>query len=123
MAIPKLDALANQSSGVKKIIKPLLIGVLALLLGAFGLEATNNDWDLGKLLAGESAQEAKVKRDANGDFLLESCKPELYDCKNFKIQPEAQEIFAKCGGKGDDVNGLDGDNDGIACESLPSSDK
>ncbi len=119
MAIPKFKPLANASSKTKKVAKPVLIGVLAILLAALGLESTNNDWDLNKLLSGETMEEAKIKRDANGNFLLESCEEQLYNCDNFETQEEAQEVFEKCGGTGDDVHGLDGDDDGIACESLP----
>lgn len=38
-----------------------------------------------------------------------------YDCSDFATQEEAQEHLLP-----DDPYGLDGDNDGIACESLPS---
>lgn len=41
MAIPKFEPLANAGEGTKRIAKPILIGVVALLLGAFGLTATN----------------------------------------------------------------------------------
>ena len=50
MPIPKFKPVANASEGSKKIIKPILIGLLAILAGAFGLEATNSDWDLGKIV-------------------------------------------------------------------------
>jgi len=123
MAIPKFKPLANTSAEAKKIGKPVLIVVIAILLAAFGLESTNNDWDLGKLLSGSSMSEAKIKRDANGNFLLESCKSDLYNCANFQIQEEAQEVVDKCGGIGEDINELDGDKDGIACESLPKEKK
>ncbi len=118
--IPKFKPLANASEGTKKIVKPVLGVVIALLLAAFGLEATNNDWDLGKLLQGQTMEQAKVQRDASGNFLLQSCTEQLYNCDNFTTQPEAQEVFDKCGGSGDDVHGLDGDKDGVACESLPA---
>ncbi|OGC45248.1 hypothetical protein A2V49_01450 [candidate division WWE3 bacterium RBG_19FT_COMBO_34_6] len=118
--IPKLKVLANAGSGTKKGLKYLFGVLILILLGAFGLEATNNDWDLGKLMSGESMSEAKIKRDANGNFLLESCKEDVYNCANFDTQPEAQEVLDKCGGAGYDINNLDGDKDNVACENLPS---
>lgn len=121
MAIPKLKALETLSGGTKTAVKAVLIGALVILFGAFGLEVTNNDWNLNDVAAGKSMQEAKIKRDSSGNFLLESCQDNLYNCSNFKTQEEAQEVFDKCGGAGDDVNRLDGDHDGAACESLPST--
>ncbi len=121
--IPKLKPLANASEGTKKIVKPILIGALAILAGAFGLEATNNDWNLNKMMSGSSAQEAKIQRDANGNFLMESCEGNVYNCSSFTVQDDAQEVYEKCGGIGKDVNGLDGDGDGVACEALAKKTK
>jgi micrococcal nuclease len=44
------------------------------------------------------------------------CSSNIYSCDNFMTQDGAQEIFEACGG--DDIHELDGDGDGIACESL-----
>jgi hypothetical protein len=41
------------------------------------------------------------------------------NCPAFQSQPEAQAFFEAAGGPDSDPHGLDGDNDGIACESLP----
>lgn len=41
------------------------------------------------------------------------------DCGNFKTHAEAQAFFIAAGGPAHDPHRLDGDNDGIACESLP----
>jgi len=120
MAIPKIKSLENASKGTKKVIKPILIILLAILAGAFGLEATNNDWDLGKLLSGSSFEEAKVMRDKEGNVVTSGGKyTDEYNCDDFKTQIEAQEFFDKSGGVSEDTNRLDGDKDGIACESLP----
>lgn len=130
MAIPKLDALQNSSEGTKKILKPLLIGIGALLLGAFGLEVSNNDFDLGKLLNGESVQESKVARDESGNVIYydkegnvtdanKGKKASDYNCDDFATNPQAQSFFTKVGGAKNDLYALDGDNDGEACESLP----
>ncbi len=120
MAIPKFNPLEKTGKKTKKVIKPILIAVLALLLGAFGLEITNTDWDLGKLLTGSSFSEARVKRDKNGNVVSEGGKyTDQYNCDDFDTQPEAQEFFINAGGPSEDVNQLDGDNDGVACEHLP----
>ncbi len=94
--IPKLKSLQNSPESTKKIAKPVLMGVIAILLAAFGLEASNNDWDLGKLLSGSSPADAKVMRDIDGNVV-------------------------NAGGPSEDVNRLDGDNDGLACETLPKT--
>jgi micrococcal nuclease len=41
------------------------------------------------------------------------------DCSDFSSQREAQAFFEAEGGPGRDPHRLDGDNDGLACESLP----
>lgn len=43
------------------------------------------------------------------------------DCSDFDTQPEAQAFFIAEGGPEEDPHGLDGDGNGIACESLPAS--
>ncbi len=99
-----------------------IAGLIAVLLIAFGLEVSNNDWDLGKLAKTHSFEESKVMRDDQGNVLIGAlCDDKEYDynCKDFRTQEEAQEVMEECGGRGSDVHGLDGDGDGIACESLP----
>jgi len=130
MAIPKFKPLADASTGTKKIIKPILIGIIALLAAAFGLQSTNNDFDLGKLLGGSSLEESKVAVDEQGNMLFDKLgnvttdktigkKSNDYNCDDFSTQPEAQAFFLKVGGTKNDVNRLDGNNDGIACQDLP----
>ena len=104
--------------------------IFVVLLGAFGLEATENDWDLGKMMETGSIQESKVSRDDSGNILYDregnmttdKTKGKTandYNCDDFTTQPEAQAFFLKVGGKGNDINRLDGNKDGQACESLP----
>jgi Excalibur calcium-binding domain len=120
MAIPKFKPLADASEGTKKLLKPVLIVILAILAAAFGLEATNNDWDLGKLLSGSSPTEAKVMRDKEGNVVTAGGKyTDEYNCDDFATQPEAQLFYKNAGGVTKDTNRLDGDKDGTACESLP----
>lgn len=124
MAIPKFKPLANTSEKTKKIAKPILIVLIGILLAAFGLESTNTDWDLGKLLSGSSMSEAKVMRDKEGNVVTSGGKyTDEYNCDDFKTQEEAQKFFTNAGGVSKDTNGLDGDNDGEACESLPKENK
>ncbi|MDQ3018940.1 MAG: hypothetical protein M3Q64_03655, partial [bacterium] len=56
---------ATDFSGSKsrKIGKGIVGVVIVILLGALGLEATNNDWDLGSIIAGNTVSESKVLRD------------------------------------------------------------
>ncbi len=123
MEIPKFKPLAGASEGTKSKLKPVLIGVIVLLLGAFGLESTSNDWDLGKLLGGSTMKEAKVLRDKSGNIVPEGTVgakgEDEYNCVDFTTQREAQVFYDKAGGVSADVNRLDANKDGVPCESLP----
>ncbi len=119
----------------KKFLKPLLGGIIILLIGALGMEVTDMDFDLGKLLNGDSWQEAKMQRDEKGNIIFfdkegnQTTDPSVgkaaddYNCDDFDTQSEAQKFFQKVGGLGNDLYRLDGDKDGIACESLPKTKK
>ena len=121
----------------EKLRVALIIAFIALL-GAFGLEATQNDWDLQKLWETKSFEQSEVGRDAKGNIRIDEAgkilfdklgnvttdktvgkKADDYNCDDFSTQPEAQTFFLKVGGVGNDVNRLDGNKDGDACESLP----
>ncbi len=122
--IPKLKSLQDAPESTKKIAKPVLMGVIAILLAAFGLEASNNDWDLGKLMSGQSPAEAKVMRDIDGNVVTSDANgkyTDQYNCADFKTQEQAQKFFKAAGGPSKDVNNLDGDNDSVACEDLPKA--
>ncbi len=108
-----------------------LIVAFVLLTGALGLELTETDWDLGTLWQTGSFQEARVERDESGNILYDiegnvttnsdiGKSADKYNCSDFDTQPEAQAFFEKLGGIENDVHRLDGDNDGVACESLPA---
>lgn len=110
----------------------LAIAFIALL-AAFGLEISQNDWDLGKLWETKSFQESKVSRDESGNMLFDKFgnittdsakgkEADEYNCDDFTTNPEAQSFFEKVGGTSNDLNRLDGDKDGEACESLPKGD-
>jgi hypothetical protein len=99
-----------------------MIGIGVVLLVALGLEATSTDVDLGKLVETGSLSESMVKRDENGKALYgATCEENVYNCSNFKTQPEAQEVYNTCtSAENRDRHGLDRDGDGIACQSLPA---
>ena len=46
---------------------------------------------------------------------------DTHNCSDFATQPEAQAFFESEGGPGSDPHRLDGNGDGIACESLPGA--
>ncbi|RJR27896.1 hypothetical protein C4561_01255 [candidate division WWE3 bacterium] len=107
----------------------LVIAFIALL-AALGLEVAQTDYDLGRLWETKSFQESKVGRDTEGNILFDKFgnittdtalgkKADDYNCDDFSSQPEAQVFFERVGGTGNDINRLDGDKDGEACESLP----
>ncbi|MFS8159857.1 MAG: excalibur calcium-binding domain-containing protein [Candidatus Roizmanbacteria bacterium] len=111
-----------------------LVIIFITLLAAFGLEASQKDWDLGKLWQTKSFQESKASRDTKGNILYDKLgnittdkaqgkKADDYNCDDFSTQPEAQAFFVKVGGTGNDINRLDGNKDGEACQSLPKGKK
>ena len=51
---------------------------------------------------------------SNSEYI---CNYDAYNCADFNTQAEAQVVMIYCGD--DDIHYLDGDDDGIACESLP----
>jgi hypothetical protein len=114
--------------------KKVFLGLFALLGAALGLEVAQTDFDLGKLVeTGGDLKASKVLRDKVGNVVNEEdivsgkVKRENvkytneYNCDDFKTQPEAQTFFLKAGGPNEDVNRLDGNNDGVACQSLPKN--
>ncbi len=144
MAIPKLKVLQNASEGTKKVLRPVFGVLIALLLGAFGLTASNNDWDLNSILSGNSVSESKIetdkegnlKRNEDGSFVTRVLRDKAgnvvqsggkytdeYNCDDFDTQEEAQIFYDKAGGVEGDVNRLDGDKNGVACQELPKAKK
>ncbi len=121
-----------------------MLGIGILLLAAFGLEATNTDVDLGTLIETGSVSESQIERDEEGNLMTddeggfmtsiwrdmngnevpegtEGAKGEdQYNCEDFDTQPEAQVFFDNAGGVDNDVNRLDGNKDGVACQALPT---
>ena len=110
--------------------KIILGGVIIVLLTAFGLETKNTDYDLGKAIQTHSLAAAKIERDPKTGALINVdnfCNAQKmdYNCSDFKTQPEAQSVYARCKtlGKNMDTFGLDGNNNGIVCEALPKAAK
>lgn len=112
----------------------LLVVAFIALFAAFGLELGKTDYDLGKLWDTKSLQESKVSRDESGNILFDKLgnvttdsskgkAADEYNCADFDTRPEAQSFYLKVGGSKNDVNRLDGNKDGEACESLPQGSK
>jgi Excalibur calcium-binding domain len=110
--------------------KKVLLGIFGLLGAGLGLEVTNNDIDLGKLIETKSLSASKVMRDSKGNVVTEEevkagtktgKHTDEYNCADFKTQMEAQEFFTNAGGVSGDTNRLDGNKDGEACTSLPKN--
>ncbi len=115
----------------RKTAKGIVGVIIVLLLGALGLEVSGTDFDLGTLMNGGSFSEATMQRDDSGNLtgltLGQVCGADTpdggkdeYNCDDFATQQEAQAKMDECVVNGKDVNGLDGDNDGVACEALPN---
>lgn len=121
-----------------------MIGIGIVLLAAFGMEVANTDIDLNSVLDGNSISESVVERDEDGNLASSEDGGLLtrilrdregnevaagtagakftdeYNCDDFETQPEAQRFFEKAGGVEADVNRLDGNKDGVACQALPA---
>lgn len=122
MKIGKFKPLAEGSEKSKNIFKYILSGGLVVLLTALGLEVSNNDYDLGKILEGSSWKDAKVMRDKDGNVVTDGTGKYTndYNCDDFDSQDQAQRFFDKVkADTGEDPNRLDGDKDTVACEDLP----
>lgn len=102
-----------------------MFGLIALLMVGVGMEATNTDYDLGKMIETKSISQSKVLRDKSGNVVPAGTAgakyTDEYNCADFATQAQAQEFFMNAGGVSGDTNRLDGNKDGEACESLPKS--
>lgn len=126
MKIGKFKPLAEGSEESKNIFKYILGGALVILTTALGLEITNNDYDLTKLMSGSSWKDAKVMRDKDGNVVTDGSGKYTndYNCEDFETQEQAQRFFDKVrADTGRDPNRLDGDRDEKACEHLPKESK
>lgn len=109
--------------------KVVIGGAIVLLLAALGMEVSNKDFDVGKLIQTGSFAASQIQRDSNGNLLPSSidsfcnAQKQDYNCADFKTQPEAQSVYDRCKtlGKNMDVYHLDGNNNGIVCEALPAN--
>lgn len=104
-------------------VRLVMFGVIVLLLAALGMEISETDFDLGKMWETGSISESRIQRTENGDVVLGSmCGDAVYNCDDFRTQDEAQEVFEYCTfDSNNDPHRLDGDKDGVACESLPAA--
>ena len=100
-----------------------MLGIGTVLLIALGLEVSNTDVDLGKMVETGSIKESIIKRDDKGNPLFgATCEKNVYNCSDFSTQEEAQEVYETCKTpEARDRHGLDRDGNGVACQSLPQA--
>ncbi len=67
----------------------------------------------------QAGQTSPPQKDLSSIDKQIECSSNVYNCKDFATQAEAQAVFEHCGGSTNDIHRLDGDGDGVACESLP----
>ncbi len=119
--------------------KGILIFILILLAVAMGLEGFDYDADLGKLWETGSYSESRVEtiKDSEGNsvrIITGNCNSKELDlnCSDFETQEAAQAKYNECSSEVAannpwidvnklDIYGLDGNNNGIVCEALPSA--
>lgn len=103
--------------------------IFIVALGAFGLELGGADYDIGTLWETKSFEQSQVVRDDKGNILFDNDgnfatnastgkSADDYNCNDFDSQAAAQKFFDNVGGTKYDMNRLDGDKDGVACEAL-----
>lgn len=121
-----------------------MLGIGIVLLAALGMEMSNTDLDLGTMYETRSVSDSVIERDedgnlevgADGGFMTRVLRDregnivaegtagakytDEYNCEDFDTQPEAQRFFENAGGVENDVNRLDGNKDGVACQALPA---
>ena len=98
-----------------------MFGIAIVLLAALGLEVSNTDLNLGTLFETGSVEDSMIKRDPAGNPIFgATCEENVYNCKDFKTQPQAQEVYDTCHTSDNpDRHGLDKDGNGEACQDLP----
>jgi len=119
--------------------KVALWTILVLLAIAFAVEWFDYDADLGKLWETWSYSESRVEtiKDSDGNstrIITGNCNRSEFDlnCSDFTTQDAAQAKYNECAEEVAennpgidiakfDIYGLDGNNNGIVCEALPSA--
>jgi endonuclease YncB( thermonuclease family) len=101
---------------------PALIAPALLTLGALACGSPGySDVDVNPPAAGDDAGSGQDNPGGSAPANC-TCASNDLDCSNFASAAEAQSCFDTCMEQvGYDVYNLDGDADGVACESLPSS--
>ena len=116
--------------------------ILVLLAIAMWVEGFDYDADLGKLWETWNYQESRVETIKSSDWnsirlITWTCATKDFDlnCKDFATQGDAQAKYDTCANSIKennpqitdinkfDIYGLDGNNNGIVCESLPKTAK
>lgn len=98
-----------------------MFGIAIVLLAALGLEVSNTDLNLGTLFETGSVEDSMIKRDPAGNPIFgATCEENVYNCKDFKTQSQAQEVYDTCHTSDNpDRHGMDKDGNGVACQDLP----
>lgn len=102
-------------SSKRKVTKGILGIVIIALLGAIGFELSGDFfYDVG-----DDGKKIYVEKDSAGNVTNVKCGKNKFNCLDFSLQNDAQAVLEECGGAGNDINDLDRDKDGVACEDLP----
>lgn len=106
-------------------VQPVETGRYGRIIGRVYADTLDvSDWLLRRGLAVEygsptCAAPAQQGRDVTPRNLPYDPNGPDRDCGDFDTQSVAQRFFEAAGGPADDPHRLDGDDDGVACESLP----
>ena len=92
------------------IVGALIIGVAVFVSFGMGASASRDNREL-------KIDNREVREVVVFEGVYE-CNSNVYNCGSFGSWEEAQNLFEVCGGVGNDVHALDGDDDGVVCEGL-----
>jgi len=77
-----------------------------------------NESDSSQDSSSNAEQNTEDQNTVDTDYSQYTCKENTYNCSDFEEHDLIQGIYEHCGGPQKDVHYLDGDGDGVACESL-----
>ena len=101
----------TQPANLPKIVL-ITLAVIVIIAGGF---LAYNTWFSGSDDNGNNESIAVGEPNPNGY----NCSADIYNCANFTTQAQAQQVYDYCKAQGKgDINRLDADGNGKACEGL-----
>lgn len=115
---PSAEALALYKGVGAQVYRTDLSGTVVVSATSDGGYAVNADPSAPQLAAPPPVEPEEAEPDATSSLAYDPNGPDR-DCGDFATQAEAQAFYESAGGPVSDPHRLDGEGDGVACESLP----